>query len=73
MAEQLVGVMAAGQVAVHPTNSGLGAVWSQLTGFASWFGDSLIHALGNPEEERRFQPPLLGVQPYRDRPYRKGR
>jgi hypothetical protein len=48
-------------------------LWMRLTRFASWFGVSLIHALGNPEEERRFQPPLLGVQPYRDRPYRAAR
>ncbi|MFQ6538719.1 MULTISPECIES: hypothetical protein [Aphanothece] len=46
---------------------------TRFTRFAVWFGDSLIHALGNPQEERRFQPPLLGVQPYRDRPYRSAR
>jgi hypothetical protein len=43
------------------------------TSFLAWFGESLIHALGNPEEERRMQPPLVGVQPYGDRPYRAAR
>jgi hypothetical protein len=51
----------------------MGDLVTRLAGFAVWFGESLIHALGNPEEERRFQPPLLGVQPYRDRPYRSAR
>ncbi|QNI69672.1 hypothetical protein CyaNS01_00519 [Cyanobium sp. NS01] len=42
----------------------------RMRAFALWFGDSLGHALGNPDEERRFQPPLVGVQPYGDRPCR---
>lgn len=42
----------------------------RMRAFALWFGDGLVHALGNPGEERRFQPPLVGVQPYCDRPYR---
>ncbi|SBO44689.1 conserved protein of unknown function [Cyanobium sp. NIES-981] len=41
--------------------------------FLAWFGESLIHAMGNPEQERRLQPPLVGVQPYCDRPYRAAR
>lgn len=44
-----------------------------LASFARWLGVSIIHALGNPQEERRLQPPLVGVQPYVDRPYRLAR
>ena len=46
---------------------------ASLAGFARWLGVSIIHALGNPDEERRSQPPLVGVQPYVDRPYRMAR
>ena len=35
-----------------------------------WFGASVGNAFGNPLEERQHQPPLVGVQPYRDQPHR---
>ena len=35
-----------------------------------WLGSSVGNAFGNPLEERLHQPPSVGVQPYRDRPYR---
>ena len=35
-----------------------------------WFGSSVGNAFGNPLEERQHQPPLVGVQPYRDHPHK---
>ncbi len=35
-----------------------------------WLGASVGNAFGNPLEERQHQPPLVGVQPYRDHPHR---
>lgn len=35
-----------------------------------WIGSSVGNAFGNPLEERQHQPPLVGVQPYRDQPLR---
>ncbi len=35
-----------------------------------WLGASVGNAFGNPLEERQHQPPLVGVQPYRDQPHR---
>lgn len=32
--------------------------------FGRWFGSSLVHAFGNPMEERQHLPPPIGVQPY---------
>ena len=46
---------------------------SALAGFVSWLADALNHAFGNPREEGAHQPPLVGVQPYRDRPERRRR
>jgi hypothetical protein len=34
-----------------------------------WLGTSVGNAFGNPLEERRHQPPPVGVQPYRDHPH----
>jgi len=44
-----------------------------LAAFGRWLADSLNHAFGNPREEAALQPPLVGVQPYRDRPSRRRR
>ena len=33
--------------------------------------ETLNHSFGNPREESLHQPPLVGVQPYRDRPQRR--
>lgn len=46
------------------------AMTSVLT-FGRWIGDAIAHAFGNPREEALTQPPLIGVQPYRDRPRRR--
>jgi hypothetical protein len=46
---------------------------SALAGFGFWLADMLNHAFGNPREEAAHQPPLVGVQPYRDRPERRRR
>ncbi len=43
---------------------------SVMASFGRWFAVGVGHAFGNPREERRLQPPCVGVQPYRDRPYR---
>jgi hypothetical protein len=42
-----------------------------LDGFGHWLAVTLNHAFGNPREEAAHQPPLVGVQPYRDRPCRR--
>lgn len=44
---------------------------SGLAAFGHWLADMLNHAFGNPREEAAHQPPLVGVQPYRDRPRRR--
>ncbi len=41
--------------------------------FAAGLADALNHAFGNPREEAAHLPPLVGVQPYRDRPRRRSR
>jgi hypothetical protein len=40
--------------------------------FGTWLADALNHAFGNPREEALHQPPLVGIQPYSDRPLRRG-
>jgi hypothetical protein len=40
--------------------------------FGHWLAETLNHAFGNPREEALHQPPLVGVQPYHDRPRRRG-
>lgn len=50
----------------HPTTHG-GAIQRFLMAVA----ETLNHAFGNPREESLHQPPLVGVQPYRDRPQRR--
>ena len=45
-------------------------VWSA---FLNWLGDALVHAMGQPAELQPAAPPLVGVQPYHDRPARRGR
>ncbi|MFM8525199.1 MAG: hypothetical protein ACKOCM_06220 [Cyanobacteriota bacterium] len=42
-----------------------------LLSFGRWIGDAIAHAFGNPREEALTQPPLIGVQPYRDQPRRR--
>ena len=37
--------------------------------FQHWVGEALAHAIGNPTEEQKSQPPEVGVQPYRDMPH----
>ncbi|MFN5117332.1 MAG: hypothetical protein ACK5FE_06710 [Cyanobacteriota bacterium] len=37
-----------------------------LMGFGHWLADAINHAFGNPREEAAHQPPMVGVQPYRD-------
>ena len=44
---------------------------SSLLTFGRWIGDAIAHAFGNPREEALTQPPLIGVQPYRDQPRRR--
>ena len=41
--------------------------------FGLWLAETLNHAFGNPREEAAHLPPLVGVQPYRDRPRRRSR
>jgi len=43
---------------------------SMMASFGRWFAIGVGHAFGNPREEKQLQPPSVGVQPYRDRPYR---
>ena len=44
-----------------------------MAAFGQWLADTLNHAFGNPREEAAHQPPLVGVQPYCDRPRRRRR
>lgn len=46
---------------------------SALAAFGRWLAEAINHAFGNPREEAAHQPPLVGVQPYRDRPRRRRR
>jgi hypothetical protein len=46
-------------------------VVSPLSGFGHWLADTINHAFGNPREEAAHRPPMVGVQPYRDRPRRR--
>jgi hypothetical protein len=52
-----------GSTMAHP-------VVSSFSGFGHWLADAINHAFGNPREEAAHRPPLVGVQPYRDRPLR---
>ncbi|MFM7087168.1 MAG: hypothetical protein ACKOXO_09305, partial [Cyanobium sp.] len=52
-----------------PVESSRGLVFR----LGAWLAEALNHAFGNPREEARHQPPLVGVQPYRDRPRRRHR
>jgi len=45
-------------------------IHSALDGFGHWLAETINHAFGNPREESAHQPPLVDVQPYRDRPCR---
>ena len=40
----------------------------RLLEFGRWLAEAVGHAFGNPREEAEHQPPLVGVQPYCDRP-----
>jgi len=48
------------------------AIESRDQSFGRWWAEMISHAFGNPREEAQHQPPLVGVQPYRDRPRRRG-
>lgn len=66
------------QVPVSPGESSHAALLpmrssSGLAAFGHWLAEMLNHAFGNPREEAAHQPPLVGVQPYRDRPRRRRR
>ncbi len=71
-------VQAMAQVPVSPGDASSAALLHTGTGagmnaFGAWLADMLNHAFGNPREEAAHQPPLVGVQPYRDRPQRRRR
>ncbi|MEB3353142.1 MAG: hypothetical protein VKM34_02760 [Cyanobacteriota bacterium] len=69
MAQRIQGRLGLGQseaMALRAQRPG----WSS---FLRWFGDALIHAMGQPPELQPAAPPLLGVQPYHDRPVRSRR
>jgi hypothetical protein len=66
-------VQAMAQVPVPPGDASSAALLHTGTGFGAWLADMLNHAFGNPREEAAHQPPLVGVQPYRDRPQRRRR
>ena len=71
-------VHAMAQVPVSPGDSSSAALLRTATGpglagFGAWLADMLNHAFGNPREEAAHRPPLVGVQPYRDRPQRRRR
>ena len=38
---------------------------TSLAAFARWLAEMVQHAFGDPREEAAFQPPAVGVQPYR--------
>ena len=39
-----------------------------LNRLVQWFGYAVQHAMGDLHDQQALQPPLIGVQPYRDRP-----
>lgn len=58
------------------SGSATGLAWFRsfgalLRAFGGGLADALNHAFGNPREEAAHLPPLVGVQPYRDRPRRR--
>jgi len=66
------------QVPASPRDSSTAALLRSrssagLNGFGHWLAEMFNHAFGNPREEAAHQPPLVGVQPYRDRPQRRRR
>ena len=36
-----------------------------ISSIGRWLAEMVQHAFGNPREEAVFQPPAVGVQPYR--------
>jgi hypothetical protein len=36
-----------------------------IAAFGHWLAEMVQHAFGDPREEAAFQPPAVGVQPYR--------
>lgn len=40
----------------------------ELERLAVWFADAIQHAIGSLSDQEAMAPPLIGVQPYRDRP-----
>ncbi|MFL0777878.1 MAG: hypothetical protein AB8A46_06675 [Prochlorococcus sp.] len=40
-----------------------------LQSLRHWLAKALEYTLGNPSEDKH-QPPLIGPQPYRDKPYK---
>ncbi len=41
--------------------------------FAAWLGESLAYAMGQPSDPAVHPAPLLGFQPYHDKPIRHQR
>ena len=46
---------------------------SMFNSLRDWFAETLLHAVGNPSEEKKTVPPPIGVQPYRDIPHHGSR
>lgn len=38
-----------------------------------WFAEGLAHSFGEPDQERRLEPPHIGVQPFHGDPPRRAR
>jgi hypothetical protein len=64
-------VVTSSRPAPHPTPRA--NPLQRLEQLAAGLADALNHTFGNPREEGAHLPPLVGVQPYRDRPRRRFR
>jgi len=43
-----------------------------LKTFRQWWAEALAYTMGNHGEDKQHGPPSVGVQPYRDDPYKEG-
>jgi hypothetical protein len=43
-----------------------------LQAIRQWWAEALAYTMGNHGEEKQHLPPTVGVQPYRDDPYKEG-
>jgi hypothetical protein len=43
-----------------------------LKTFRQWWAEALAYTMGNHGEDKQHVPPTVGVQPYRDDPYKEG-